>query len=158
MNAELQNLIDQYAAGADALAQAIAGLSREQLQAFPVPGTWSIQQIVVHMMDSDLVLADRMKRIIAEDLPLLVEFDETRFAERLHYQSQDAALACEVFRHNRLLMHEILKRLTDEDFERCGIHTERGKASLAEWLTITVNHLEHHLKFLRDKRRLLDKS
>jgi uncharacterized damage-inducible protein DinB len=158
MNEQTQQLIDQYTAGAHTLAEAIEGLSPEQLQAFPVPGTWSIQQIVVHLMDSDLVLADRMKRIIAEDLPLLVEFNETQFAERLQYQSQDANLACEVFRHNRLLMREILVRLGEEDFDRCGIHTERGKVTLAEWLAITVRHLDHHLKFIRDKRRLVSNA
>ena len=30
--------------------RAIAGLSRTDLLAFPVPGTWSIQQIVLHRM------------------------------------------------------------------------------------------------------------
>ena len=33
-------LIEQYARGASALGKAIAGLSREDLLATPVPGTW----------------------------------------------------------------------------------------------------------------------
>ena len=62
-----RELIDRYAAGGSQLAPAIAGLSREQLNAFPVPGTWSIQQIVLHLMDSDLIASDRMKRVAAEE-------------------------------------------------------------------------------------------
>jgi hypothetical protein len=51
------------------------------MRAFPVPGTWSIQQIVLHMMDSDLIASDRMKRVIAEDRPTLIGYNETAFSE-----------------------------------------------------------------------------
>ena len=36
--------------------------------AFPIPGTWSIQQIIMHLMDSDLIASDRMNfaKVIAE--------------------------------------------------------------------------------------------
>ena len=58
--------IERYAAGANVPAEAIRGLTPTDLNAFPVPGTWSIQQIVIHLMDSDLIGSDRMKRVAAE--------------------------------------------------------------------------------------------
>src|SRR4051812_36930394 len=57
-------LIELYAAGASEPQRAIRGLSRAQLNSFPIPGTWSIQQIVMHLMDSDLIASYRMKRLI----------------------------------------------------------------------------------------------
>jgi uncharacterized damage-inducible protein DinB len=150
-------LIDRYLSDATKLSNSIEGLSRDEMLAFPVPGTWSIQQIVLHLVDSDLVLADRMKRVIAEERPLLIGFDETKFAARLHYESQDAALAAAIFRDNRRQMAEVLKRLPPAAFERVGIHSERGKVTLADLVANAVNHLEHHLKFLREKRKLLGK-
>ena len=63
-------MIERYAAGADVPAAAIRGLTRDELNAFPVPGTWSIQQIVLHLMDSDLIGSDRMKRVAAEENPV----------------------------------------------------------------------------------------
>jgi uncharacterized damage-inducible protein DinB len=153
-----RKLIEQYVAEAGDLAKSIAGLSREDLLAFPVPGTWSIQQIVLHIVDSDLVLSDRMKRVIAEEKPLLMGFDESKFAVRLHYDVQDANLACEVFAANRRLMGNILKHLPDETFERVGIHSERGKVTLNDLLANAVNHLQHHLKFVREKRGILEKA
>src|SRR3972149_10983035 len=81
-----RELIEQYAAGASKLRPAIASLNAQQLNAFPVPGTWSIQQIVLHMMDSDLIGADRMKRVAAEDRPpTLIGYDESAFARGLFY-------------------------------------------------------------------------
>src|SRR5262245_48318339 len=71
-----RSLIEEYARGATRPAEAIAGLTPSQLNAEPVPGTWSIQQIVLHLMDSDLVGSDRMKRVIAEREPQLIGYDE----------------------------------------------------------------------------------
>ena len=105
-------LLDQYAAGGEQLRQSIAGLSPEQLKAFPVPGTWSIQQIVIHMMDSDLIGADRMKRVAAEDRePTLIGYDETAFVRELSYHELDPNKAIEVFDLNRQLTAEALRRL-----------------------------------------------
>jgi uncharacterized damage-inducible protein DinB len=152
-----RDLVEQYAAGADRLAQSIVGLTRDDLAARPVPGTWSIQQIVLHVMDSDLISSDRMKRVIAEETPTLIGFDETAFARALFYDALDAATAADVFAKNRRLTSEILGRVPEEAFERFGTHNERGRVTLTQLVQGMVDHLEHHLRFLREKRRLLGK-
>jgi uncharacterized damage-inducible protein DinB len=152
-----RELIERYAAGADVLGKSIEGLTRADLLAFPVPGTWSIQQIVLHMMDSDLIAADRMKRVAAEDHPTLIGFNETAFAKTLAYDQVPAKEACEVFRLNRRITAELLRRLPDSAFSRMGYHNERGEVSLEQLLTTYTDHLEHHMKFLREKRKLLGK-
>ena len=152
-----RQLIEKFAAEADDLGKSIAGLLPEDLLAHPVPGTWSIQQIVLHVVDSDLVLTDRMKRVIAEDNPLLMGFDESKFAARLHYDAADANAACQLFSLNRRLMGDLLKKFSADDFNRTGIHSERGKVTLTDLLTNAVNHLQHHLKFIKEKRKLLGK-
>lgn len=150
-------IIDEYVRGAAIPAQAIAGLSAADLDALPVPGTWSIRQIVLHLMDSDLIAADRMKRIIAEDQPALIGFDESAFARNLFYTQLDASAAAELFRANRLLMGEILRRLPESAFVRVGMHNQRGRVTLGQLVELYVRHLDHHMKFLKHKRQLLGK-
>jgi len=151
-------LIEQYKAGAAKLRHSIEGLSRDELTAFPVPGTWSIQQIVLHMMDSDLIASDRMKRVAAEDNPpTLIGYDETAFSKNLFQHELDPQLACEIFEKNRLMTAEILRRLPDEAFQRTGQHNEVGEVTLADLVETYVGHLEHHLKFIHEKRKLLGK-
>ncbi|MEX0978439.1 MAG: hypothetical protein WDZ48_06290, partial [Pirellulales bacterium] len=53
------------------------------------------------------------------------------------------------------LMADILRRLPDAAFARQGHHNEHGAVTLAELLATYVNHLDHHLKFIRHKRELL---
>jgi hypothetical protein len=152
-----RELIEQYAADADLPHRAIAGLTREELNAYPVPGTWSIQQIVIHLMDSDLIAGDRMKRVIAEDRPTLLGYNETLYSQRLFHDQLDPEMACDLFAKNRLLMTEILRRLPDEAFERVGCHNEVGAKPLSYFVQNYIDHVHHHLKFIEQKRKLLGK-
>lgn len=149
--------IEQYLAGAEVPRQALQGLTKTDLQAFPVPGTWSIQQILLHLMDSDLVASDHMKRVIAEEAPTLLGYDESAFARHLFYHELDPVMACDIFYQNRLLTGAILGRLPDAAFQRSGNHNQAGRLTLADLVRIYVQHLDHHMRFLHEKRRLLGK-
>jgi DinB superfamily len=152
-----RTLIDRYEADADLPGRAVAGLTRDDLLAHPIPGTWSVQEVILHLMDSDLVGSDRMKRVIAEPNPTLLAYDENLWVKHLGYDRADTATACEVFRLNRNMTAAILRRLPDAAFERTGNHTERGIESLARLVDGYVDHLHHHLKFVREKRAKLGK-
>ena len=153
-----RELIELYAQGAATPRKAVEGLTVAQLNAFAIPGTWSIQQIVLHLTDSDLVASDRMKRVIAMENPILIGYDETAFSQKLFYEEQDIFLACELFGKNRLLTAQILRRLPDSAFERVGQHNERGPIKLAQFVKGYVDHLAHHMKFLHEKRALLSQG
>jgi uncharacterized damage-inducible protein DinB len=152
-----RKIIEQYEHGGDKLRQVVQGLTHDDLHALPVPGTWSIQQIIIHLLDSDLVLADRMKRVIAEDKPSLLAFDENRWAKHLAYDFRSPEDAVALFGLNRKGMAEVMRRLPDEAFARTGMHNERGVQTLAQIVGFAVEHLDHHLKFARDKREKLGK-
>jgi uncharacterized damage-inducible protein DinB len=152
-----RDLIDKFEDGGRKLAKAVEHLDRNDLLAVPIPGKWSIQQLVIHVLDSDLVLADRMKRVIAEDNPTLQAFDESLWLKNLHYELQSAPAAIELFALNRRMVTEVLRLLPDEAFSRKGVHSERGEMTLEQILKGAVEHLEHHLKFLYEKREKLGK-
>jgi len=148
-------LLDRYSAGGSLLVYATSGLTPEHETAPVGPGTWSIAQLVAHLLDSDLVLADRMKRVLAEDEPPLLAFDENRWIDRLDSQAMPIEEAVNLFSANRHWMSRILRKCTDADFGRTGIHSERGSQSLAALVTSAVSHVDHHLRFLFAKRATL---
>jgi uncharacterized damage-inducible protein DinB len=147
--------IDKYEHGPAELRAAVAGLSEEQLKAFVVPGTWSIQQIVIHLSDSELIGADRLKRIIAMDSAVLQSYDETAFSNNLHYHEQSVADALAIMELNARQTARILRKLPAAAFERKGLHTEAGEISLGQMLQRIAGHVDHHLKFVNQKRKLL---
>jgi uncharacterized damage-inducible protein DinB len=153
-----RSIIDKYQSGGEQLALSIRGLTREDLLAVPTSGKWSTQQVVIHLLDSDLISADRMKRTIAEENPSLLGYDESKFVQNLFYNEQDATQAVKVVDLNRKLFAAVLRKLPDAAFERAATHNERGRLTLAQQLTGAVNHLEHHLKFIHEKRAAMGKE
>lgn len=148
-------LIDAYVAQAETPRRWIEGLSASELLAHPVAGTWSIQALVVHCLDSDLIATHRMRRIAAEELPLLIGYDETAFARQRWYDQADVTLACELFAVHRRFTAQWLRTIPSEAWSRAGIHNQRGKITIAEMVPMYIQHIDHHGRFLADKRRAL---
>ena len=151
----LAELIDNYLAGPRTLRQAVAGMTPEQVRARPVAGKWSALEVVCHLADFDPILADRMKRVIAEERPQLVGADEQRFAAALAYDNRDLDEELTIIERTRSQMARILRTLPAEALRRVGVHNERGPRTLEELLTTATNHIPHHVKFIADKRRAL---
>jgi uncharacterized damage-inducible protein DinB len=151
----LSKLIEDYLAGPAALRKAVAGMSREQLHARPVPGKWSTLEVVCHLADFEPILADRMKRIIALDRPQLIGADENRFAATLAYAQRDLEEELIIIERTRSQLARILRTLPEAALQRVGIHNERGERTLEQMLTGAINHIPHHVRFILEKRQAL---
>jgi uncharacterized damage-inducible protein DinB len=116
--ATFPELIESYAAGAQTLRQAVRGLSREQLLARPVAGKWSTLEVVCHLADFEPILADRMKRIIAEDQPQLLGASHEKFATALAYHQRDLEEELTIVEMTRRQMARILQSLPAEALQR----------------------------------------
>jgi hypothetical protein len=148
-------LIDEFVAGVPQLRRAIAGLGPEQLKARPVPGKWSTLEVVCHLADSDQVWCHRMKRVIAEDRPLLIGYDETRFTAALPYHEADLEAELALMEAMRRQMALILRGLPESAWSRTGVHNERGLVTLEEMLRAETEHVPHHVAHIREKRKAL---
>jgi uncharacterized damage-inducible protein DinB len=151
-------LIDEYAAGPQTLRKAVAGMTREQLRARPVPGKWSTLEVVCHLCDFDAIYADRMKRITAEDRPEIRGADQERYAGTLAYQERDIDEELALIDQTRKHMARILRTLSPDAFSRTATHRESAGAearTLEHYLMLIISHIPHHVKFIQDKRRAL---
>src|SRR5713226_2242916 len=151
----VSQLIDAYLVGPQTLRQAVAGMSREQLVSRPVAGKWSTLEVVCHLFDSDQAWIHRMKRVIAENRPLFIGYDESRFAAALAYQERDLEEELTIFELSRRQMARILRTVPAEAWARDGVHNERGLLTLEQHLQLEVEHVPHHVKFIAEKRRAL---
>jgi uncharacterized damage-inducible protein DinB len=152
-----RQLIETFVACGPRLRQAVAGLSRDDLTARPGPGKWSILELVIHLADSDAIAIDRMKRMVTEENPPLLYADETAYVDRLftHEQSLEDALA--LLDVGRRQFARVLRKLPDEAFERKGTHNRRGMVTVGQMVKGYIDHVDHHLKFVHDKRARLGK-
>jgi hypothetical protein len=156
--AAYSDLIENYLAGIPTLRDAVAGMTREQLLARPVPGKWSTLEVVCHLADFDPIIADRMKRVIAEERPTLLGADEKCFAAALAYHHRELEEELAIIEKTRRQMARILRSLPETALARAGEHNERGPLTLEQLLVDATRHIAHHVKFIHDKRRALGLS
>jgi hypothetical protein len=151
----MPDLIEDYVAGHQLLRQAVAGMSPEQFVARPIPGKWSTLEVVCHLADFEIVYADRIKRVIAENEPTMFGGNPDDFAARLAYHQrnpEEELLLIELIRKQVAL---ILRTLKPEDFQRRGTHTESGSLTLETLVQRITGHIPHHVRFIEEKRKAL---
>ena len=85
-----QKMIEDYLAGPAILRKAVAGMTREQLLARPIPGKWSTLEVVCHLADFEIVICRPDQagycRRRADDVR---RRSENLFAARLAYHDRD---------------------------------------------------------------------
>jgi uncharacterized damage-inducible protein DinB len=148
-------LIEAYIDGPVQLRRSVANLTADQLVARPVPGKWSTLEVVCHLVDSEQAWCHRMKRVIAEPRPLLIGYDEGRFASTLAYHDRQLEQELALLEGMRWQMALILRKVDDAAWSFTGVHSERGLMTLEELLRAEVEHIPHHLGFIAEKRRAL---
>lgn len=146
-----QTLINQYRDGYDRVAAALEGATAADLDRRPAPGKWTAREIVHHLADSEMTSAIRLRRLIAEDNPVIVGYDQEQFARALKYD-RPIASSLAAFKAARETTTEILEQLTEAEWARTGMHSESGAYSVLTWLEIYAVHAHGHADQIRRAR------
>jgi len=140
-----RQLIDRYRAGPSAVEAALAGASEEELGTRPSPDEWSAREVVHHLADSEMRSAIRLRRLIAEDEPTILGYDEGAYARRLYYD-RPIGPSLDTLRAVRASTADILDRLSGPQWLRSGTHTESGAYGVERWLEIYGEHAHEHAR------------
>ena len=150
--AERRALIERYRDGIDEVDTALAGATTVELDRRPAPSEWSARDVAHHLADSETMSTIRLRRLLAEDEPIIQAYDEAEFARRLHYdRAIEPSLA--VFAAVRTANIELLETLTDDEWARTGTHSDDGPYSVEGWLQIYADHGHDHADQIRRARQ-----
>lgn len=141
-------MIARYREGPEVVAAAVAGLTDEELDRDPGGGEWTARMVVHHLADSEMTSAIRLRKLLAEDDPVIHGYDETEFARRLHYD-RPIGPSLDALRAARAATADILDRLDEADWARTGTHTESGPYGVETWLEVYAAHAHDHADQLR---------
>ena len=150
-----EQLVEAYREGVRLLERAIRGLDAEQIRARPISGKMSSLEVLCHVADCDQFLADRLKRTIATDRPLLIGVDATPYLARLHYHDRDPQLQLSLLGVTREQMAADLARIEPSDWSREAVHSESGVVTVRQELLHAIRHLERHVAAIHEKREAL---
>ena len=147
---ERADLIRRYRDGHRAVVESLRDLQPEELDR-SAENEWTPRQIAHHLADSEMMSAIRLRRLVAEDSPTLMGYDEKRLAEKLT-SDRPIEPSLEAMRWARETSAQILERLTEDDWRRTGIHEESGPYSVEKWLRIYADHGHEHADQIRRAR------
>ncbi len=151
----LTELIASYRQGPAVLRRAVDGMTGDQLRARPVPGRWGTLEVVCHIADMEIVYAERIRRIVAEEQPILFDADPDRFASGLCYHDRVLETELEPIDAIRRQTAILLEALPEDTWERTGRHSVTGPVTLRQIVENITAHIPHHVTFIYEKRRAL---
>jgi len=146
------DLLARYRAGHATILASLAGIDEAGLDARPADGGWTPREVVQHTADSEMTAAIRLRRLVAEENPVIVGYDGDTFALRLHYADRPIEPALAAIAAARATTVQILDALTDAEWARTGTHSESGPYGVERWLEIYAVHCDEHADQIRRAR------
>ncbi len=176
-------LIARYRRGIENYDRRVFRLGEAQLDQAFLPdagvGRWPARVLLGHLADAELCFVHRMRKVVAEENPILQGWDENAFIDAGIYSNTpgggtpgagpsgaggsadpEAAAArvaaslggfVAVVHTLRQWNGQWLETLDEGAFARSGMHTSKGPQTLKDILAYATWHLEHHARFLRLK-------
>ena len=124
----------------------LVGAAGARLRDRPAPSQWSVMECLGHMVDGELVVASRMRWILAEDQPDIVGYDQDRWVATLHgRRDEDPAALIELFDVLRRANLRLWSTTPEAARSRLGRHRERGPESYELMWRLLVGHDRFHL-------------
>ena len=134
------------AATAEKLDQLIAGVSISELRRRPAPEKWSVNEIIVHLADAEIVIGYRLRLVLGSPGTAIAAYDQDSWVVSGHYDERDPRKSVEQFRVLREANLLLLKSLQPEQWKHYGMHTERGQESIEDMVRIYAGHDTNHLQ------------
>src|SRR6516165_10075383 len=82
---ELKKHIEAAEKSPKEIAAAVSGLAPAVLRYTPAPGKWSIQEILGHLADVEIIYAHRLRQMLADKEPVIAPIDQDAWARNLGY-------------------------------------------------------------------------
>ena len=143
---ERERLIQQYADGPTRLEGAWAAVPAAARQWRPAPGEWSAHEVVCHCADSETNGAARIRYLVCEPEPIVLGYAESVWAVELDYHGHPSEPALATVRAVRAHTTALIRRLPETAWQREARHTDSGRYTAQDWLTIYADHLEVHAR------------
>ncbi len=110
--------------------------------------SWGTSEIIGHLCDAARYWGGRMRLAVYEERPHLELFDQDTFVRLAAYRYTPTDALAGQFRLVSASNVALLRGLRPEQWEREGIHSERGPLSVRAMVEIEARHELDHVRLL----------
>ncbi len=122
----------------------VRGRSAKQLTRRPAPGKWSVAEILAHLADSEVVLGWRFRMMLSQSGAPIQAFDQDLWAKGGRYARRQARHSLALYRAMREANVRLLESLSLKQWRYYGVHSERGRESIADTARMLAGHDVNH--------------
>jgi len=139
-----EQLLRLYTEASAAIVAAVANIGDDVIDR-PLPnGTRTLRQLVHHLANTELLESMRLRRMLAENTPMLETWDETQYARHLHYELPITA-SLELITAICGSNIAILRALSGGEWQREGNQQRSWPLTVESWFEQTVTNLGVHV-------------
>jgi hypothetical protein len=109
-------------------------------------GKWNVKEILCHIADSETVLYDRVRRIIAEPKQVIWVYDQDLWRDNLDYQNFPLSIQKNIFETIRNAIIYLAGKYYTSHADKEFVHSETGIRTLKDEFDKVCSHCEHHLQ------------
>ncbi len=133
----------------DALAELIRGVPDQKLRTRPAADKWSVAELLAHFAEAEIGASWRYRQMIEHNGAPLPSYDQDLWYTLGDYASRDPQKSLQLFTLLRQENLTMFDRLTEEQWKRYGVHSERGEMSVRDLAQQIAGHDVNHLMQMR---------
>ena len=151
---EMKSVLAILATTPEKIRREVASMSPREIRTRPLPGKWSVQEILAHIEDiEDVGFRDRIEAILSADHPLLLSIDQEKRVTEKRYVRTDPSRTLGSWARKRRANLKWLKSLRPAELKRRGTHEKIGEMSAEEFIYEWAFHDLGHLKQILEVKR-----
>jgi uncharacterized damage-inducible protein DinB len=149
--ADIQGWIRDIGDAPNQLADAVEGLTNEQLATPYREGGWKLSQAVHHLADSHLNAYTRFKLGLTEQAPTIKAYDEAAWST-LPDNDLPIEVSLQLFAALHKRLHKLLSSLNEKDLKKMIHHPENGEVTIEQLIATYAWHGKHHIAHITTLR------
>jgi len=142
---DIEGVLSRLASAPARFASALSRLedadSVERMQ----PDEWSPAEVLAHVRASQDILEPRIFFVLVRDNPMLLAYDDGRWAQVARYSSLPITESLDTMRLRRKELVRALRSISAADWERTGTHEARGVMSVLDLARYVADHDDEHI-------------
>jgi hypothetical protein len=131
------------------LADLVVWVPERKLYERPSADKWSVAELLAHLADAEIVSTWRYRQMIENDGSPLPGYDQELWHKLGDYPSRRPEESLMLFRRLREANLRMFAQLTPEEWQRDGIHAERGPMTVRDLALQIAGHDLNHLEQIR---------
>jgi DinB superfamily len=139
-------VLASLAAGPRRIARAVARGRGARLRRRPQPREWSVVEILAHLLDGEVALGFRIRKVAAEPGAAIAAWDQEQWTPGLRHRRADPGTALAAFTALRADTVALVRRLAPAQRRAPGKHPEYGPLDINQMLHHWAEHDLLHLE------------